>query len=51
MLVLWVPTGEIGEFYIKGASAGKVSRCSGCSNVNFLVDKQGLVMSVTKLQG
>ncbi|KAK6065263.1 beta-galactosidase b [Seiridium cupressi] len=33
VLALWVPTGESGEFVIKGAHTAKLSSCNGCANV------------------
>lgn len=50
-LVLWVPTGESGEFYIQGASSGRVTRCTGCSGVSFSADKKGLVVAFTQAAG
>lgn len=50
-LVLWVPTGESGEFYIKGAKSGKVSSCRGCSNTGFHPDYNGLLVTFTQNKG
>ena len=44
-LAMWVPTGESGEFYIKGAKFGTVSVCDGCSNIGFYLEKAGLVVT------
>jgi hypothetical protein len=51
VLALWVPTGESGEFYVKGARRGSKSRCQGCSNVAFSETKQGLIVSFTQGAG
>jgi beta-galactosidase GanA len=50
-LVLWVPTGESGEFYIKGAKSGKVASCKGCSNTGFHADSKGLLATFTQGKG
>jgi beta-galactosidase GanA len=50
-LVLWVPTGESGEFYIRGAKSGNVSSCKGCSNVGFHPDSNGLLVTFTQNEG
>jgi hypothetical protein len=49
VLVLWVPTGEAGEFAIKGASYGTVESCNGCSSVGFYAGNNTL--TVTFVQG
>jgi len=50
-LVLWVPTGESGEFYLQGASAGKVAKCTGCSGVTFTAADKGLIVAFTQSTG
>jgi beta-galactosidase len=50
-LVLWVPTGESGEFSVKGAKQGSTKKCQGCSNVKFIKDKAGLTVSFTQTYG
>lgn len=50
-LVLWVPTGESGEFVIKGAKSGSVGVCRGCSNIGFYPDKSGLLVTFTQGAG
>ena len=50
-LALWVPTGESGEFYIKGAKFGTVAVCDGCSNIGFYPDKAGLVVTFEQREG
>ena len=50
-LVLWVPTGESGEFYMKGAKSGKVSSCNGCSSTGFYADSDGLLVTFTQDTG
>ncbi|RDW76736.1 glycoside hydrolase family 35 protein [Aspergillus mulundensis] len=51
ILVLWVPTGESGEFAIKGAKYGSVATCSGCSSVQFHRDDESLTVGFTQGQG
>ncbi|KAK4569364.1 hypothetical protein LTR86_003127 [Recurvomyces mirabilis] len=51
MIVLWVPTGESGEFYLKGARKGSIVRCDGCTNVAFHPASEGLIVSFTQNAG
>lgn len=50
-LVLWVPTGETGEFSIKGSKKGSIKKCQGCSSVEFINDKAGLTVSFVQSYG
>ncbi|KAL4735663.1 glycoside hydrolase superfamily [Aspergillus similis] len=50
-LVLWVPTGESGEFAIKDAKSGSVANCSGCSNIQFHRDSGSLTVTFTQGEG
>ncbi|KAJ5131389.1 Glycoside hydrolase family 35 [Penicillium bovifimosum] len=50
-LVLWVPTGESGEFSIKGAKRGSIKKCEGCSQVKFSKEHGGLTTSFTQHGG
>ncbi|KAI9044003.1 glycoside hydrolase family 35 protein [Aspergillus affinis] len=50
-LVLWVPTGESGEFAIKGTKSGKVASCNGCSSVKFNGKKDHVVVGFTQAKG
>jgi hypothetical protein len=50
-LVLWVPTGESGEFNIKGAKKGSIKKCQGCSKVKFVKEHGGLTTSFTQSNG
>lgn len=50
-LVLWVPTGEGGEFYVKGAKQGSVASCQGCSNIGFYPDSNGLLVTFVQQVG
>ncbi|OJJ45756.1 hypothetical protein ASPZODRAFT_68809 [Penicilliopsis zonata CBS 506.65] len=50
-LVLWVPTGESGEFNIKGAKSGSVERCDGCSGVGFYPELGGVTVKFTQSEG
>ncbi len=50
-LVLWMPTGETGEFNIKGAKKGSVKKCQGCSSVKFFKEHGGLTAAITQSSG
>ena len=50
-LVLWVPTGEGGEFYVKGAKQGAVASCKGCANIGFYPDSNGLLVTFIQQAG
>lgn len=43
VLVLWVPTGEAGEFTIQGASSAHLATCIGCANVKILPGRENSV--------
>jgi hypothetical protein len=45
LIALWVPTGETGEFFLKGVKKGQVAVCDGCENVEFHKAKGGLIVS------
>ncbi|KAK1047679.1 hypothetical protein LTR33_014945 [Friedmanniomyces endolithicus] len=51
IIVFWVPTGESGEFYLKGAKHGQVARCEGCANVAFHPASEGLIVSFMQNRG
>jgi hypothetical protein len=50
-LALWVPTGESGEFSVKGAKYGSVKRCQGCSGVGFYPENGGVTVTFTQGAG
>ncbi|GKZ78027.1 hypothetical protein AnigIFM56816_001151 [Aspergillus niger] len=51
-LVLWVPTGESGEFAVKGAKSGSVvSKCQSCPAINFHQQGGNLIIGFTQSQG
>ncbi|KAJ6073608.1 uncharacterized protein N7446_001385 [Penicillium canescens] len=50
-LVLWVPTGELAEFSIKGAKSGSVKKCQGCSSVQFYKENGGLTAALAQGKG
>lgn len=50
-LVLWVPTGEAGEFSVKGAKSGSVLSCIGCSGVNFYTGPKELTINFVQNAG
>jgi hypothetical protein len=47
ILVLWVPSGESGEFMVKNARKGRVLRAQG-GPIAFASTKDGLVISITQ---
>jgi beta-galactosidase GanA len=51
ILVLCVPTGEAGEFHVKGGKSGSTSKCLGCSNVGFYPDADGLLVTFVQQEG
>lgn len=51
LVALWVPTGETGEFFLKGVKKGKVATCNGCENVQFHKVKDGLIVSFLQNEG
>jgi hypothetical protein len=51
LIALWVPTGETGEFFLKGVKKGKVAVCDGCEDVEFHKAKGGLVVSFLQNEG
>ncbi|KAK3072346.1 hypothetical protein LTR53_006996 [Teratosphaeriaceae sp. CCFEE 6253] len=51
IIVLWVPTGESGEFYLEGAKHGSVVRCVGCANVAFHSASKGVIVSFMQNRG
>lgn len=51
IIVLWLPTGEKGEFFLTGVREGKVTKRDGTSNVDFHPTKGGLIVSYTQLAG
>lgn len=50
-LVLWVPTGESGEFAVKGAKKGSIKKSQGCSHVEFYHEDNGLTVTFTQSHG
>ena len=51
ILALWVPTGETGEFIVKGASSGKVVQGRGTSSVKFHKRDKSTAVSITQRKG
>jgi hypothetical protein len=51
LVALWVPTGETGEFYLKGVKRAQVAVCDGCENVKFHKAKGGLIVSFLQNAG
>ncbi|PQE31790.1 beta-galactosidase b protein [Rutstroemia sp. NJR-2017a WRK4] len=51
ILALWMPTGEAGEFVVKGAKSGNVTTCQGCSSVGFYPQGEGLLVTISQSQG
>jgi hypothetical protein len=51
LVALWVPTGESGEFFLRGVKKGRVSACGGCKNVEFHKANGGLIVSFLQNAG
>ncbi|PQE15098.1 beta-galactosidase b protein [Rutstroemia sp. NJR-2017a BVV2] len=51
ILALWMPTGEAGEFVVKGAKSGNVATCQGCSSVGFYPQGDDLLVTISQSQG
>ncbi|KAL1311871.1 hypothetical protein AAFC00_001943 [Neodothiora populina] len=51
VIVLWVPTGESGEFYLEGINHGSVTECKGCSNTGFYPADKGIITKFTQAEG
>ncbi|PQE05932.1 beta-galactosidase b protein [Rutstroemia sp. NJR-2017a BBW] len=51
ILALWMPTGEAGEFVVKGAKSGNVATCQGCSSVGFYPQGEDLLVIISQSQG
>lgn len=49
-LVLWVPSGESGEFNVVGAKRGFIKR-KGCASIDFYPEHGGLTVSFLQAQG
>ncbi|KAI0121127.1 beta-galactosidase B [Xylariales sp. AK1849] len=50
-LVLWVPTGESGEFTIEGVKRAKLTSCNGCANVKILPGESNVAISFMQNAG
>jgi hypothetical protein len=51
VVLLWLPAGESGEFFLSGAQAGQVKKSEGASEVKFSPVEGGIVVSYTQLVG
>ncbi|TGJ88269.1 hypothetical protein E0Z10_g441 [Xylaria hypoxylon] len=51
ILVLWVPTGESGEFTVQGVKSAKVKSREGTANVKFFPGKSNITVSFTQNAG
>ena len=51
VMLFWVPTGESGEFYLRGVRSGNVAKCQGCSNIQFHYAEHGLIVAFTQNEG
>lgn len=51
VIVLWVPTGESGEFYLEGDRYGNVAKCENCANIGFYSQPKGVITTFTQGQG
>ncbi|KAI8629795.1 glycoside hydrolase family 35 protein [Xylariaceae sp. FL1651] len=50
-LVLWVPTGESGEFTITGVTSANISSCEGCANIEFFAGTSNITVSFIQNAG
>ncbi|KAK5130090.1 hypothetical protein LTR08_002478 [Meristemomyces frigidus] len=51
IIVFWLPPGESGEFYLKGARHGSIAHCAGCANVGFHAAEKGLIVEFMQNRG
>lgn len=51
IVVLWLPSGEKGEFFLTGVHEGKVTKKDGTSTIDFHPTRGGLIVSYTQLAG
>ncbi|KAI3340175.1 glycoside hydrolase superfamily [Ustulina deusta] len=51
VLVLWVPTGESGEFTVQGINSAKVKSREGLANVKFFPENSRITVSFTQNAG
>ncbi|KAF4637265.1 hypothetical protein G7Y89_g814 [Cudoniella acicularis] len=51
IVVLWLPAGESGEFFLAGSSQGSVLKSDGCTGIAFKQVNGGVVVSYTQLNG
>ncbi|KAF2843588.1 glycoside hydrolase family 35 protein [Patellaria atrata CBS 101060] len=51
VLVLWVPTGELAEFFLKGARKGSVEKDQRTTSVKFHRRREGLIVGLTQSTG
>ncbi|KAH9892198.1 beta-galactosidase B [Xylariomycetidae sp. FL2044] len=51
VLVLWVPTGETGEFTVSGVTSAVLKSCGGCANVNFYPGSTNITVSFMQNAG
>ncbi|KAI0158312.1 glycoside hydrolase family 35 protein [Xylariaceae sp. FL1272] len=51
ILVLWVPTGESGEFTVQGVQSAKIESCEGYANIKFYPEFSGVTVSFAQNAG
>ncbi|RYP74313.1 hypothetical protein DL770_007623 [Monosporascus sp. CRB-9-2] len=51
VLVLWVPTGESGEFTVSGVRTASMSSCNGCANVGIYSGRSNVTVTFTQNAG
>lgn len=51
VLALWVPTGESGEFAIRGVDSAKMASCNGCANVEIHRGESNVTVSFMQNAG
>ena len=51
VLALWVPTGESGEFTVRGVDSAKMASCNGCANVEIHRGESNVAVSFMQNTG
>ncbi|KAH8683399.1 glycoside hydrolase superfamily [Tricladium varicosporioides] len=51
LVVLWLPAGQSGEFFLTGVKRGSVSKGDGCSDIDFKQVEGGIIAFYTQLNG
>jgi hypothetical protein len=51
VVVLWLPTGESGEFFLKDVQCGEITKSDGASGIKLEKGDGGIIVSYTQLAG